>query len=374
MNKQVIIDRNKHLKGGIMHMRRITFTAVIIVFIITIAATITHADQLQSFINPNRILKGTTPTITITLDKNIPNWQKITNVRVAGQVITVPPPGTDAKLSVLLPKLDIAGSADIEVIGADNKSVVVGQLYVQSAERSFNRLSLLLIYIFIIAFPPALFTWYDIKKSYAERYKVLQHHLTEKTTIEEKQALLMTMDQGPTGLAGLTRGIIAVTITVALAIAVFHLIVFAAVDLSKITEQLLTMLAATLTAITGFYFGSKASTEAAAKATTPADPGTGKNGGSVMPKITKLDPPDKVAVNNVLKVIGEGFGNQQGGGTVTFTSKNGNVRKDGTVDKDDWTDTLIKVTVPDGLHSGPVNVVVTNDKGDSSASMSLTIN
>jgi len=346
-------------------MRRITFTAVIIVFIITIAATITHADQLQSFINPNRILKGTTPTITITLDKNIPNWQKITNVRVAGQVITVPPPGTDAKLSVLLPKLDIAGTADVEVIGADNKPVVVGQLYVQSAERSFNRYWLLFIYVLIIAFPPALFTWYDIKKSYAERHTVFDS-LPKNATIENIKDLLVTMDQGPTGLTGLTRGIIAVTIILALAITIFHLIVFTAMDLSKITEQLLTMLAATLTAITGFYFGSKASTEAAAKATTPAD--SGEKACSVISAKLSVNPTSGPSGSPV-KVSGKGFGNKQGNGTVKFNDHEG-----GIAQENDWTDTLINVIVPTGLTTGQdVKIVVTNDNGKIFDPISFTI-
>lgn len=354
-----------------MRTRNIIFIPVIAVVVILATAVITYADQPQSFLNPNRILKGTTPTITITLDKNIPNWDKITSVRVAGQVITVPPPGKDAKLSVLLPKLDIAGSADVEVIGTDNKPVVVGQLYVQSAEQCPHLLLLLLLYVFIIACPPMIYTLYDIKRSYDERKKVLCN-LPEKASIEDINTLLAAMDQGPTGLTGLTRGIIAVTIILALAIAVFHIIVFSSMDLSKITEQLLTMLAATLTAITGFYFGSKAS-ETANKISSPAKSGAGKSGGSVMPKITKLDPPDRVAVNDVLKVIGEGFGKQKG--TVTFLSQNGKIRKDCTVGKDDdWTDTLIKVTVPNELNSGPVNVVVMNDKGESSESMLVMIN
>ena len=64
-----------------MRSCRITFSAVtVILFIIAAAAVVVHADQPQASISPDHILKGTAPTITITLDKSIPNQQLISSV------------------------------------------------------------------------------------------------------------------------------------------------------------------------------------------------------------------------------------------------------------------------------------------------------
>src|SRR6266478_3313805 len=119
-----------------MRTRPITSVAVVAVVVIVAAAIVVRADQTQASLSPDRILKGTTPTITITLDKSIPDQNEIKSVRIGGQVVTVQEPRVEGKVSVLLPKLDIVGRADVEVIGKDDKPVAVGQLtYVESAER-----------------------------------------------------------------------------------------------------------------------------------------------------------------------------------------------------------------------------------------------
>ncbi|HEY6873212.1 MAG TPA: hypothetical protein VI298_10850 [Geobacteraceae bacterium] len=244
-----------------MHARRITFIAVIAVVIFAVAAVVMGADQPQASFSPDHILKGTAPTITITLDKSIPNQKQISSVRVGGQVAAMQKPREEGKLSVLLPKLNILGRADVEVIGKGDKLVAVGQLnYVESAEQSSQGITFLWLYVGLIVALPLICTIYDIYKSYKERSTVLSK-LPANADIAEIKALLVDMDQGPSGLTGLTRGIVTVTIILILGFAVFHLVVFAP-TVPHVAEQLLTLLGGTLTAITGFYFGTKAATAA----------------------------------------------------------------------------------------------------------------
>ena len=164
------------------------------------------------------------------------------------------------------------------------------------------------------------------------------------------------MDQGPTGFIGLTRGIIAITLILILAIAIFHLVVFEPTNL-HFAEQLLTLLAGAVTAITGFYFGVKATTAA----TPSTKSGVGHTGGSSVPKILDVKPVSGAA--NKFNVIGEGFGDQQG--TVKFTDKDAG--NDVTVTVSKWSDKQIEVDVLTELNVGTsVNAVVTNDNGISS--------
>ncbi len=335
-----------------MHTRRIISIAVVAVIVIAAATVVIGAELPQAFFSPDRILKGTAPTITITLDKSISD--QIKSVRVSGQV--VPVQKSEEKVSVLLPKLDIVGRADVSVLDKDDKPVAFGQLiYVESAEPHPISFAVLLpLYLGLIFALPIICTIYDIYKSYKERATVLgqlQSHLPT----DEIKALLVDMDRGPTGLTGLTRGIVAVTLILVLAVAVFHLVVFAP-KVPDVAEKLLMLLAGTLTAITGFYFGSKATSEAA----RPAPPAEGK---TRPPKILNVDPKSGAA-NTPIKVIGEGFGSPQGKGTVKFGDKLGMVSN--------WADTLIEVTVPPGV-TGDVGIVVTNDKGKSSDPMSFKI-
>jgi hypothetical protein len=341
----------------LMRTHRIARIALVAVVATVASAVAVRADQPPVTLSPDRILKGTTPTITITLDKSIPDQKEIKSVSIGGQVVAVQEPNADGKLSVPLPKLDIVGRAVVEVIGKDNKSVAIGQLtYVESAEAvgpSNKELALLIVYIGLIVLLPLICTIFDISKSYRERNKVFGKLLGDRATTEEIGALLAKMDQGPTGLVGLTRGLLALTLVLALAFAAFHLIVFAPAKVPDIADKLLMLLAGTLTAITGFYFGSKAATEAAQQ---QAQPSRVKTAGNGVPNISgvKLDGSGKI-----LTVSGEGFGERQGKGTVKI---GGTVA---TVTNSNWTDKQIEVAVPDGVH-GDVDVVVTNDNGKSS--------
>jgi hypothetical protein len=346
-----------------MRTHRITFIAVIATSIIVAVAVavVMAADLPRASFSPDGIVRGTTPLITMTLDKSIPN-EEITKVRVAEHDVAVQK--SEGKLIFQIPKLDIVGTAYVEVIGKGDKSVAVGQIkYVEPTERSSKGLwVLILIYVVLVAVPPTAFTLYDIRKSYKERETVLKD-LSASTTVDDRKAILAAMDQGPTGFTGLTRGIVAVTLILVVAIAIFHIVVFGTIS-SNIAEQLLTLLAGSVTSIIGFYFGSKTATEAA----KPTQPSAGKTGGSIPPKILALDPPDKVAIKGKLTITGEGFGKQKGKSAVQFNDK------EGKVEQSDWTNKQIVVTVPSGMTVGKgVNVVVTNDEGTPSEPKQIEI-
>jgi len=113
------------------------------------------------------------------------------------------------------------------------------------------------------------------------------------------------------------------------------------------------LVAGTLTAMTGFYFGSKAVTEAAQQQT----PVSGrKTGGSVAPKITDVKWADESA--RKLIVSGEGFGAKGDKSSVKAGGKNATVTK--------WDLKQIEVTLPKDVSPGSVDIVVTNNSGDAS--------
>jgi hypothetical protein len=254
-----------------MRIRHIVSIAIAAAVIILATATVVRAASAQTSLSPDRILKGAVQIITIT-DKNIP--KEIKSVLVAGQPAIVQDPRVEGKVSVQLPQLDFVGRADVKVIGTDDKLVASGYLtYIDSTEpppsptfkSSWAQLIFLCLYIVFIAFVPLFCTFYDIKMSYKERSQVL-HQLRPHATNDDIRAILKDMDQGPTGLTGLTRGLLALMLVLALAFAIFHLVVFApSTKVPDIAEKVLLLLAGTLASITGFYFGSKAVSDAEAK-------------------------------------------------------------------------------------------------------------
>jgi hypothetical protein len=254
----------------------------------TTAVPVWARQQRSLTVSPDHILKGAAPTITLTLDRSV---KEIKNVTVAGIEVSVPQPDADGKVPVLLPSLRIVGLADLVVIGKDGTPLGMGQLTYVEAEVptpvEYKSLFFLLLYVALIVLLPVWATIYDIKKSYTERNKVFDK--LQSLATGDTAGLLRTMDQGPTGFVGLTRGLIALTLILALSFAVFHLIVFPAEKIPDIAEKLLMLLAGTLTAITGFYFGSKTTgtiatpqtlpnggpQTAGAPATPPTPPGSG---------------------------------------------------------------------------------------------------
>jgi hypothetical protein len=335
-----------------MRIHRIILIVTLALALIVPTTLVVGADQPQVSLSPDRIVKGTAATITITLDKNIPDQKEIRKVRIAGQVIAVQEPSADGKLSVVLPELNIIGRADIEVLGKDDKPVAVGQLeYVDAAEPPIgSSTGLVIIYVLLIVLLPVASTIYDIKKSYAERTKVLDK-LKQGSTVDEIKGLLTDMDQGPTGLIGLTRGVIAVTLVLILAIAAFHFVVFGN-KVPDIAEKLLTLLAGTLTAITGFYFGARTAESAKSQAPSAPLPAVGGT-----PAISDISPKPSLPGAEVT-LTGAGFGDDQG--NVFFEDV------EATVKSKSWSDKSIIVTVPTGLSTKKPRVTVKSKSGGKS--------
>ena len=345
-----------------MRIRSITFIALIAI-LFTIAATVDLRAELSKVsFNPDHILKGTTPIITFTLDKKIASPDTSLSVSVGGYIVPVQKQKGDGKLSVQLPQLDFVGKADVKIIGKDKNALAIGILNFTEESRSDNLLIILFLYLLLIVAPPTLLTAYDIRKSYQERSAVF-NTLLQGSKPSDIGAFLTNMDLGASGITGLTRGIIAVTLVLILAVAVFHIMVFDS-SIPHIAEQLLTLLAGTLTAITGFYFGSKATAEANSS-NKPKEPSFPNKVNSVKPKIQLLEPKE-ISANSKLVIDGEWFGDKQGKGNVKLN--------DQEVKIDNWTNTLIIITVPMGFTPEQViNVTVKNDNGTESDPKQITI-
>jgi len=343
-----------------MRARRITSLAAITALAILASAVLVHAQQPQASPSPDRILKGTTPTITITLDKSIPDQSEIKKVRVDGQPVDVQPPSPDGKLSVPLPKIDKAGPVDVEVLGKDDKVVAAAKLtYVESAEPFWTKeVVLLFVYIGLIILLPLICTIYDIHKSYQERTNVFSR-LQQNATPDQIRDLLKDMDQGPTGLVGLTRGLLALTLVLALAFAAFHLVVIAPASVSQTADRLIMLLAGTLTAITGFYFGSKAATAAPQQ-----NPSNGANT-AASPTVTNVKPNVGPAAGGTnVTITGTGF---TGAPAVKFGANAGtNVQV--------TNDTEVKATSPAGTAGQQVDVTVVTAAGTSATSAASKFN
>lgn len=352
-----------------MPRRRLISLAAVVLAATLVPVAAARADQPQLVtLSPDCVRKGATPSITITLDKSVPRQDQIANVLIGAKpLIPVNPPGPDGKLTVQLPQLQIVGQVDVDVLDKDGATLAMGKLtFVDSAQpsppqpaTSHTQLYLLLLYVLLLVSLPFICTIYDIRRSYQER-KVVLDKLPSHATMDHVAALLSKMDQGPTGLTGLTRGLIAITLVLALAIAAFHLIVFAPAGIPDIADKLIMLLAGTLTAITGFYFGSKAASEGAQQKTP--DNG-GAKPGTTTPTITAAQ---WAAANRQLTITGTGFGAQQGHGSVTIGNAAGVVAAGG------WTDGRIVATMPAGVQ-GDVHVIVKNDGGLASAPFQTNI-
>jgi hypothetical protein len=306
-------------------------------------------------VSPDHIQKGKATTLTLTLGQNIADQKEIKHVRLGGLAIAVKEP-EGGKLSVPLPGLDQVGSVEVQVLGKDDQPVATGQLtFVESEAPSGISKGLLFLYMLLIILLPVSCTIYDIYKSYRERDRILDLLKSVKST-DEIKSLLSAMDEGPTGLVGLTRGMIAVTLILVLAFAVFHLIVFTPSEVPDLAEKLLMLLAGTLTAITGFYFGSKAAT--ATGGTPPA--GAGKQVSPVTPKIDQVVQ-GTGADSRRLTITGEGFGAPSDPGTITVDGQPGLAIAVGK-----WDDKKIEATLNGTVQAVKVKIVVKKKDGTAS--------
>jgi hypothetical protein len=157
----------------------------------------------------------------------------------------------------------------------------------------------------------------------------------------------------------LTRSTIAFSLLLIIGVAVFHMVVaapwFGSAKMPDSVDRILMLLAGALTSITGFYFGSKASTEGqAAGAAQTAAASTPASDTAAAGSLT-LDPPQG-KVGDVVSITGAGFGVSRG--IVMFGSTQ-------AADQDvvAWTDTLIKLKVPTGARPGQMNIIVTKADG-----------
>jgi hypothetical protein len=95
---------------------------------------------------------------------------------------------------------------------------------------------------------------------------------------EELQTLIKATASGPPGIAGMSRALMALSVIIILGIAVFHLLAYGQQQENlTIINNVLSMLGATLAAITGFYFGGRSAEEKTKTAAPPLakPPGTG---------------------------------------------------------------------------------------------------
>ena len=114
--------------------------------------------------------------------------------------------------------------------------------------------------VLIAGFPWVL----DICLAYRSRSKtrkLLENRaVTDKLDAAALQEFIKEISKAPPGITGLSRASIALTVIIVLGIAMVHILVkeCPATNDSQIVNNVLSMLAGLLAAITGFYFGGKA--------------------------------------------------------------------------------------------------------------------
>jgi hypothetical protein len=93
-------------------------------------------------------------------------------------------------------------------------------------------------------------------------------------TIDELREISAMIQQSPTGLIGLTRALIALTILTAIGVALVVTLFSNSSDAGDLRKTIIAGLISILGTIVGFYFGSRTATEAAEKATKVKEGGT----------------------------------------------------------------------------------------------------
>jgi hypothetical protein len=153
----------------------------------------------------------------------------------------------------------------------------------------------------------------------------------------------------PSGIAGTTRSIFTYGLLVVLTAAVFHLLVFSPhVDASKNADKILTVLAGALSAVIGFYFGSKATSEGVVSGAVQRAEAPARSTG----RIVSIEP-SQASEGEEITITGSGFGDA---GTVQFGGTSAPRAKS-------WKPSVIVVKVPSGVPKGPVGVAVNPDQG-----------
>jgi hypothetical protein len=119
-----------------------------------------------------------------------------------------------------------------------------------------------IIYIVVLALVAGLPMLLDICLAYRSRNKtrnlLVEKASLDKLELKELQEFIKEIGEPPPGIPGLARAVMALTVIVVLGIAVIHILVEGPRgDNSQIINNILSMLAGLLAAITGFYFGGK---------------------------------------------------------------------------------------------------------------------
>jgi hypothetical protein len=220
-------------------------------------------------------------------------------------------------------------------------------------------LGLMNLYAFLLVGFPFLLFGLDIVLAYVSiwsaRGQLMSRLRPGAITDDQLKLLAGDIATGPPGISGLTRAIIAFVLLLIIGVAVFHVIVNPpAGELPTGVDRILTLLAGALTSITGFYFGSKASTDAQSLGASGSSAAAGAGPDAAVGSLV-LDPV-RGKPGDIISITGVGFGGNRG--TLTFGSSQ-------ATDQDvlAWTDTLIKVKVPVNARPGQMNLVVTKDDG-----------
>jgi hypothetical protein len=134
-------------------------------------------------------------------------------------------------------------------------------------------MSTIIIYVFALVLVAAFPMLLDICLAYRSRNKT-RNFLIKKAShdglqLKELHGFLKEIREPPPGIPGLARAVMALTVIVVLGVAVIHVLVEGAPkDGGEIVENILSMLAGLLAAITGFYFGGRTAEKASEQNTT----------------------------------------------------------------------------------------------------------
>lgn len=123
-------------------------------------------------------------------------------------------------------------------------------------------MDIIIIYVLVVSLFASIPMILDICLAYRSinktRNKLIEKASRDNLNLNELKELIKESGKTPPGIPGLARAIMALTVIVILGLAVFHILVKGTSgDDSKIVDNILSMLAGLLAAITGFYFGGK---------------------------------------------------------------------------------------------------------------------
>jgi hypothetical protein len=123
------------------------------------------------------------------------------------------------------------------------------------------------LYALIVALLVLIPHLVDIFKAYKSREALIKKLADQGVPVAEIKELIKEAVKSPSGITGLTRGAIALTVIAILGIALFHLIITRTTEDSQVIGNVLSMVSSLIAAIVGFYFGGRTKEKAAEEAT-----------------------------------------------------------------------------------------------------------